>query len=161
MSAKAVVSSGWPVKAVDPPQLTTKHWLVAAVPSFGLLLAAILQLVSFNDFKEVLNSQGLPGSTAWAVVIIFAELWGAAGFLKWRLSVGFRLVSYAMAVAAALFWFIHNLQLVASGAADHLDNSGFFGSYLAQQPGWWTVLEVSIFLFWVIYEIAFLRDHSK
>jgi hypothetical protein len=161
MSAKKVASSGWPVRAVDPPQLTTKHWLVAAIPAFIMLLAAILQLISFNDFKEVLDSHGLPGPSAWAVVIIFAELWGAAGLFKWRLSTGFRLVSYAMTIAVAVFWFVHNLQLIATGAADHLDNSGFFGRFLAQQPGWLTVLEVSGFLFLVVYEISFLRDNTR
>jgi phosphatidylserine synthase len=161
MSAKKVASSGWPVRAVDPPQLTTKRWSIAAIPAFILLIAAILQLISFNDFKEVLSSHGLPGPAAWAVAIIFAELWGAAGFFKWRLSVGFRAVAYTMAVLVAMFWFVHNLQLLATGAAEHLDNSGFFGRFLAQQPGWWTVAEVTVLLFWVLYEVGHLRDNQN
>jgi hypothetical protein len=45
MSAKNVRSSGWPVKAVDPPVLTTAQWVLAAVPGVVLLVAAILQLM--------------------------------------------------------------------------------------------------------------------
>jgi hypothetical protein len=161
MSAKNVRSSGWPVKAVDPPVLTTAQWILAAIPGVVLLVAAILQLISFSDFTDALSAMGLPGPTAWAVCIILAELWGAAGFFKWRLSVGFRLVSYTMAVAVAGFWFVENLQLVSNGLAKQLDNSGFFGRFLAQKPGWWTVVEVSVFLFWVVYEVGLMQDNQQ
>jgi hypothetical protein len=161
MSAKKTESSGWPVKAVDAPKMSTKEWILVAIPGLVLLVTAVLQLISFSDFKEALDSMGLPGPTAWAVAIIFAELWGAAGFFRLRLSVGFRLVSYTMALAACLFWFIENLQLISNGVGEQLHNSGFFGRFLAQQPGWWTALEVAIVLFWVIYAIEFLLDRQQ
>jgi len=160
MSAQRVRSSGWPVKAVDPPTLTTAQWVLAAIPAVVLLIAAILQLVSFSDFVDALSAMGLPGPTAWAVCIILAELWGAAGFFKWRLSVGFRLVSHTMAVLAAGFWFIEGLQLVSNGLNDQLTNSAFFGRFLTQQPGWWTVVEVTILLFWVIWAVELLQDNA-
>jgi hypothetical protein len=160
MSARSVRRSGWPVKAVDPPALTKTEWILAAVPAVVLLVAAILQLISFSDFTDALSAMGLPGPTAWAVCIILAELWGAAGFFKWRLSTGFRLVSHALAVAVAGFWFIENLQLVSNGLGAQLDNSGFFGRFLAQKPGWWTVAEVTVFLFLVVYKVGLLQNNA-
>lgn len=158
--AKRAQNSGWPVKAVDAPRLSNAEWLAAAVPALLLLVAAILQLISFADFRDFLGNSGLSAPTAWAIGIIVAELWGAAGFFKWRLSVGFRAVSYAAAVLAAGFWFVYNLQLVSNGTADQLSNSGFFGRFLQQTPGWWTVVEVSIFLFWVVYKVGLLRNNQ-
>jgi hypothetical protein len=161
MSAKKTEASGWPVKAVGPPKLSVKEWVLVAVPGLVLLATAVLQLISFNEFKDALGSMGLPGPRAWAVAIILAELWGAAGFFRLRLSVGFRLVSYTMALAACLFWFIENLQLISNGMNEQLDNSGFFGRFLAQQPGWWTALEVVVLLFWVIYAIELLLSRRQ
>jgi hypothetical protein len=155
--ANRAQSKGWPVKAVDAPRLSTTEWVLSAVPAVVLLVAAILQLISFADFRDILGGFGLPGPTAWAVCVIIAELWGVAGFFKWRLSVGFRAVSHTMAVLAAGFWFVENLQLVSNGMGNQLNNSGFFGRFLAQQPGWWTVVEVSIFLFWVVYKVELLQ----
>jgi hypothetical protein len=97
MTARRVRSSGWPVKAVDAPAISTLEWGLAAVPAVVLLAMAILQLISFADFRDILSSMGFAGPTVWAVCIIIAELWGAAGFFKWRLSTAFRNVSYAMA----------------------------------------------------------------
>jgi hypothetical protein len=160
MSAQRVRSSGWPVKAAAPPVLTTRQWVLAAVPGVVLLIAAILQLVSFSDFVDALDSMGLPGPRAWAVCIILAELWGAAGFFMWRLSAGFRLVSNTLAVAVSLFWFVENLQLVSNGVGAQLDNSGFFGRFLTQSPGWWTVLETTVLLFWVVHKVGLMRDST-
>lgn len=160
MSAKKANTSGWPVKAVDAPKLSNAQWALAAVPGVLLLVAAILQLISFADFRDNLGAMGLPGPTVWAICVIIAELWGAAGFFRLRLSYGFRLVSYGMAVLAAGFWFVENLQLTSNGVGEQLSNSGFFGRFLAQSPGWWTVVEVSIFLFLVVYKVGLLRDNQ-
>jgi hypothetical protein len=161
MSAKKVESAGWPVKAVDPPALGRAQWIWAGIPGVVLLVAAVLQLVSFADFRDALSDMGLPGPTAWAVAVIVAELWGAASLFKLRLSVGFRLVSYTMALAAALFWFVENLQLISNGVGGQLNNSGFFGRFLTQKPGWWTVIEVTVLLFWVIYAVELMLDSRQ
>jgi hypothetical protein len=158
MSAKRDRSSGWPVKAVAPPALTTAQWILVAIPGIVLLVAAVMQLANFADFADALSAMGLPGPTAWAVCVILAELWGAAGFFMWRLSIGFRLVAYTMALAAALFWFIESVQLVTNNVGPKLDSNGFFGRFLNQKPSWWTVLEATILLFWIIYSIGLMRD---
>jgi hypothetical protein len=62
-----------------------------------------------------------------------------------------------MAVLVSGFWFIENLFLVTSDTAKAAGNSGFFGKYLSQTPGWWTVVEVTIFLFWIVYAAELLK----
>jgi hypothetical protein len=158
MSAQSDRASGWPVKAVAPPKLTKTQWVIVAVPGIVLLAAAVLQLLNFADFTDSLSAVGLPGPTVWAVCVILAELWGAAGFFMWRLSVGFRYVAYTMALAVALFWFVESLQLVTNNLAHQLDNNAFFGKLLKQEPGWWTVLEATLLLFWVLYAVRLMRD---
>ena len=52
--------------------------------------------------------------------------------------------------------------LYSGGAAGQLPNSGFFGNYLDQSPGWWTVVEATIMLFWVVYATeAISRSKSR
>ena len=148
----------WRVEAVDPPVLTNEQWGAASLLGVLFLVMAILQLISFSDFKGILSGMGMHSGTAfWAIVIIIAELWAAAGLFKWRLSHAFRMVSAGLAVLVSGFWFLMNLQQVANGNGDALHNSGFFGRFLAQTPGWWTVLEVTILLFWTLWAIELFK----
>jgi hypothetical protein len=155
---KASTTSKWPVQAIDPPKLSDVEWGVSSLLGLIFLVMALLQLASFSDFKDQLNVMGFSGPSAWAVFIILAELWGAVGFFKLRLSYGFRLVSHALAVAVAGFWFINTLQLVAGGT--HVNSNGLFGRFLTQQPGWWTVVEVTVLLFWTVHKVGLLQDKA-
>lgn len=154
MSAADETKSSWGVETVEPPKLTDTQWNLTGLLGIILILMAILQLVSFGSFKDWLGQVGLSGPTVWAILIIIAELWGAAAYFKVRLSPLFRAVSSLLAMLAAGFWFVENLQLIAGGAAGQLDSSGFFGHYLNQSPGWWTALEVTVLLFWTIYSVG-------
>lgn len=160
MSSAKISSSGWDVEAAEPPALTDTQWNIAGLLGIVLAVMAILQLISFGSFKEWLDEVRLAGPTAWAIAIIVAELWGAAAFFKLRLSPLFRLISAGLALLVAGFWFVENLQLIAGGAAGQLTSSGFFGGYLSQSPGWWTVVEVSIFLFWTVYAVGLTMPKS-
>lgn len=134
------------------PKLTDQQWNTAMVLGVVLLVMAVLQVVSFSQFKNTLDSIGLTSSPAlWAVLILVAEVWGSLGFFKIRLNILGRSLSTFFALAAASFWFYENLKLVSQGMTNQLTNSGFFGRYLHQAPGWWTVIEVTVFLFWVLY----------
>jgi hypothetical protein len=161
MSAKKVQKKGWPVKASAPPKLSNTHWGLSTVVGLVLLVMAVLQLISFADFRDALDTSGLPAPTVWAVCVIVAELWGSVGFFRIPLSFLFRQVSYTMAVLAAGFWFIYNIQLVAgANQFSPVDNSAFFGRFLQQTPGWWTVLEATVLLFAVVYKVGLLRDNQ-
>jgi hypothetical protein len=156
MSARTT-NLNWNVAVTDPPKLVTWQWWLSGLIGVVLLIAAVLQLISFSDFRDNLGQMGLPGPTAWAVCIILAEIWGAATFFRLRLSYAFRAFSVALAVLVSGFWFVEHLQLISSGKAEHMTNSNFFGRFLAQQPGWWTVIEVSVMLFLVIWFLDVAR----
>ncbi len=160
MPANKVQTKGWPVKAVSPPRVSDALWMLAAIPGAILIVMAVLQIISFTDYKNALRASGLHAAAVWGLVIIICELWGAVGFYKLRLSLGFRYVSYVLALFAVSFWFVDNLQWVTNNSSG-LPNSGFFGRFLTQTPGWWTVVQVSIFLFWVLYTIKLLRDNQQ
>jgi len=150
-------TKGEGVEAVDPPMLTSEHWSLVSLLGVIFLVMAVLQLISFSDFKDVLERMGLASGATWGVCLIIAEIWAAAGLFKWRLSPMFRMASASLAVLVSGFLFIENLQAVANGTAKNLQNSGFFGRFLHQTPGWWTVIEVTILLFWVLYAIDLFR----
>lgn len=160
MSAKKNTAKPQRVKALPPPNVSNKVWFWSSLAGAVLILMALLQLISFSDFKDALEVTGVSGAGFWGIIIILAELWGAAGFFKAPLSFLFRRVSYTLAILVAGFWFVNNLQLVA-GAASSTTNSAFFGRFLSQSPSWWTVIEVSILLFWVSHKVHLLLNSSQ
>lgn len=148
-----VALSEWRAGNVEHPNLTDQQWNMSSLLGIVLIVMAVLQIISFAAFKNWLGDVGFSGTAVWAAVIIIAELWGAAGFFKLKLNPVFRWASNLMAVLASGFWFVENLRLVSAGASAELANSGLFGRYLPQHPGWWTVIEVSILLLWVVYSL--------
>jgi len=138
-------------------ELRQTHWNILAIPAIALAVMAVLQIISFGKFKDWLDSIRVGWPAAVAVVLIIAELWGAASLLQLNWNRMVRFIGLTLAVLVSGFWFIENLQLAANGGAGQLPNSGFFGKYLTQSPGWWTILEVSILLFWVIYAAELLK----
>lgn len=156
MSAKSNLTN-WSARALNPPKLTDQQWGVIGIAGVVLIVMAICQIVSFNDFSDILLGLGLSGPNVWAAIIIVAELWGSAMFFKIRLSSAFRMVSAIAAVLASGFWFVMNVNLISDGLSSSAQNSGYFGSYLAQSPGWWTVIEATALLLWVVYNLDLMR----
>lgn len=151
---------GW-TEMVDPPKLTTRQWNIAGLVGVVLIVMALLQAIGFGDFRDYLESIGLGAPAVWAVGIIVAELWAASGFFRLPLMTGFRIVGALLAIAVAGFWFVENLRLVSDGAAGDLASSGFFGRFLEQSPGWWTVTEVTALLVLVVYSLRLTTRWSK
>jgi hypothetical protein len=139
------------------PDLSQRHWNMLAIPAVVLAVMAILQIISFGKFKDWLDEIRVGWPAVVAVVIIIAELWGALSLLQLNMNRMMRFAGLSLAVLASGFWFIENLQIASSGGAGQLPNSGLFGKYLSQSPGWWTILEVSILLFWVVYSAELLK----
>ena len=144
------------------PSLTDGQWNMAMAAGVILMVMAVLQVIGFSDFKDTLNGIGLTSNPAlWAVLILVAEVWGALGFFKIRLNNLGRMLSGLFALSVSFFWFYESLKLVSEGLAGQLTNSGFFGKYLQQSPGWWTVLEASVFLFWILYVVKLTWAKNK
>jgi hypothetical protein len=144
---------GW-TQMADPPKLTSTQWNIAGFTGVILIVMAVLQLIGFGDFKDWLASMGLDAPAVWAVGLILAELIGALAFFKLPILSGMRLLSGALAVLVAGFWFVQNLRLVSDGASNQLASSGYFGKFLNQAPGWWTVIEATAFLALVVYCVS-------
>jgi hypothetical protein len=139
------------------PELNQNQWNMLAIPAAILAVMAILQLISFGKFKDWLDGVGIGWSAVVAVVIIIAELWGAASLLRVPMSAMVRFFGLFLSVAATSFWFVENLYLVSRNSASVAQSSGYFGRYLTQTPGWWSVIEISILLFWIIYAAELLK----
>lgn len=135
----------------NTPELNQMQWNLLAIPAAVLAVMAVLQIISFGKFKDWLDSIGVGWPAVVAVVLIIAELWGAVSLLRVPLNSMMRFVGLSLAVLAVSFWFIENLYVVSNGVAERLANSDFFGKYLSQTAGWWTVIEVTILLFWLVY----------
>ncbi len=150
--AAQVQLKGWTEMAA-PAKLSNQQWNVTGLLGVVLIVMAILQVIGFSDFKDWFDSLGFGAPSLWAVVLIVAEVWAALGFFKLKLMNGFRAISMILAILVGGFWFVENLRLVSEGKAGQLMNSGFFGKYLHQSPGWWTVIEVTVFLFWIVYSL--------
>src|SRR3989338_1764107 len=148
----------WSQTFANPPKLNQQATINVGLLSVIFLVMVVLQLASFNDFKFALGGLGITSSPeTMAVILIVAEVWAALGFLKIRLHGLIRFFSGFFAVFAAGFWFLASAQIVTSLNVSQIFNSGFFGKYLAQQPGWWTILEASVFLFWVVYALRLAK----
>jgi len=134
------------------PKLNDRQWQLSTLVGVVFLVMALLQVIGFSDFKNALDGIGLSSSpTLWAVLIIVVEVWGSLSFFKIRLNNLGRTLSNWFALLVSGFWFYETLKLVSEGAAGQLPNSGFFGKYLQQSPGWWTVVEASALLAFVLY----------
>jgi len=138
------------------PEATAAQWNLLAIPAAVLVVMAILQVVSFGRFKDWIDSINIGWPAVVAVVIIIAELWGALSLLRTPINNMMRFFGISLAVTVTGFWFVENLYL-ASSSGGQLPSSGFFGKYLNQQPGWWTVVEMTIMLFWIVYAAELLK----
>lgn len=154
----------WPVKAVAPPNLTPRQWWLSHLLALIFLAAAILQLINFHDFADNFGALAYPTANLWAGAIIFVELMAAFGFLRVRQSWGFRAVTNYLAVIGGLFWLVNSLRTLSNfdGASIDIDGrsavvSNFFGRYLTQAAGWWTVIEATVFLLLVLYTVEIMR----
>jgi hypothetical protein len=139
------------------PDLSQRSWNMLALPAVVLAVMAVLQIISFGKFKDWVDEIRVGWPAVVAVAIIVAELWGALSLLQINMNSMMRFLGVSLAVLVSGFWFIENLQVASSGGAGQLPNSGFFGKYLSQSPGWWTIVEVTILLFWIVYAAELLK----
>ncbi|HET7528645.1 MAG TPA: hypothetical protein VFJ84_00230 [Candidatus Saccharimonadales bacterium] len=153
-------SSNWSGGS-STPDLSPASWNVLAIPAAVLVVMAILQIISFGKFSDFLGNINVGWSTGTAIILIIAELWGAVSLLRVPMNALVRFVGVTLAVLVTGFWFIENAFLVTSDTARALGNSGYFGKYLSQTPGWWTVVEVSVMLFWIVYSAELLKWRER
>ncbi len=138
-------------KAETPPKQTDQEWFFTSLLGLLFVVMAILQLASFNDFKDALSNTGFSNPTTWGTLIIAIELWASAAFFKLRLSTAFRRASGFFALVVSGFWFYESIRVVSDGMT--LTNSGYFGRFLALSPDLWTTLAASVVLAWTLWAV--------
>lgn len=148
----------WAIESKKPPKLEEQQWNLIGLLGIVFLIMALLQLWSFTNFKDWLSASGMSGAASWAVLIILFELLAAIGLFKVGLSYMARVVTVCAVVLASGFWFIDTIRLVSGSYVDILKNSGFFGRFIQQTPGWWTIIEVTLLLTWSMYAVGLFKD---
>lgn len=138
------------------PAINASSWNWLAVPAAVLAVMAILQIISFGKFKDWLDSVRIGIPVVTAILIIIAELWAAVSLLRIPMPAIWRFLGISLGVLVVGFWFVENLYF-ATSTGGQLPSSGYFGKYLNQQPGWWTIIEATIMLFWVIYAAELMK----
>lgn len=145
--------SRWSRVYNTPAKLNQNQTVAVNALVILFLVMAVLQLASFNEFKAALESLGLNnGTDAWAVVVVIAEVWAALGLVAIRMNGLLRAAGRMFAVFASGFWLVLTLQAVV-GTDEQVANNAFFGKYLTHQPGWLTVVGVSLVMYWTVWAL--------
>lgn len=155
--ATTKTSKHWSAQAMEPPTITQPEWNLTMLLGLVFIVMAILQIVGFSGFKDALGAMGLQSPATWGVVLIILELWAASAFFKLRLSMAFRMASSLFALLVSGFWFYETVRLVGADLTTNATNVGYFGRYLVQSPGWWTVIEATVVLFWTFWAVSLTR----
>jgi len=82
----------------------------------------------------------------------------AIGLFKIGLSYVARVITATAVVLTSSFWFIETIRLINGSYVDTLKSSGYFGRFLQQAPGWWTIVEATILLAWSMYAVNLFKD---
>ena len=114
---------------------------VAIFYAIIIVVFAVAQLFTYDEFPALMISLGLPGGEQFSVflaaLLVSAEVFALPFLLRMPLSWAFRYFSMGCGWLVAGIWlFITTSLAVQDGLAD---NIGFLGSAVAVMPGWWAV----------------------
>lgn len=114
---------------------------VAYFYAFILVLFAVCQLFSFDDFLKLLASFSLPGGKATAYLVgsllVSAEVLSLPFLLGMSSSWLMRIISMVLSWIVPALWI-----LVASWlnyTVNSITNIGFLGTVVKLMPGWWAI----------------------
>lgn len=114
---------------------------IALVYASILVVFAVTQLFSFDQFLVVVRDFALPGGKPGAyflaTVIVIAEVFALPFLLRMQVSVAMRYLSMAMGWLVALLWIGVTVWLVATNS--NVTNLGMFGDVVSFIPGWLSV----------------------
>jgi hypothetical protein len=107
-----------------------------------LVIFAVAQLFTFDDFQNLIDSFWLPGGAPVAYFlsgfIVVAEVFALPFLLRMRVSPLMRYVSMFLGWFVPLFWLCISLWLQLTVNA--VNNVGMVGTVAKLMPGWWAVL---------------------
>ena len=127
------------VPAQEPRSSESKK--IAILYACILVVMAVTQLFTFDDFLVYFQSFGLPLSTeltyALLPTLIVAEVFAIPFLLRMRLSPAFRCVSMFFGWLVAVIWILLTFWLAST--ATQVSTVGFLGTLVDLTPGWWAV----------------------
>jgi hypothetical protein len=130
------------VQSTAAPHPRTKNIRSVSLFFAGLLiLMAVAQLFTFEDFPAIITQMQLPGGELFspirAAFIAVLEIAALPFLLSMRLSPLARAVSMFASWAVAVAWLVASLW--TNIVLQNTINSGFLGATLSITSGWWTV----------------------
>jgi len=135
MSIFPKVSTPTVPKTANVKQIAT---LYAAI----LIIFALAQLFTFEDFIKLIQSYQLPGGLTLAYFlasfIVVVEIFALPFLLRMRVSPLFRVLSMVCGWLASALWLKLGLWLTFTD--NTVSNVGFLGTAVQLTPGWWNVL---------------------
>jgi hypothetical protein len=106
-----------------------------------LVVMAVAQLFSFDQFLKLVASFDFPGGARYAYFItsflVVAEVFALPFLLRMPLSPAFRWLSMVLGWLAALIWTQLTIWLVVKDS--FANNVGFLGTVVNLMPGWWAI----------------------
>ena len=108
----------------------------------GLLVVfAVTQLFTFDEFLEYFPSLGLPFGAgfvySFAAIIVASEVFAIPFLLRMSLSPAFRWLSMLLGWFVPLFWFFISIWIISTSPA--IESVAFIGGLAELPPGWWAV----------------------
>jgi len=148
--------------------LVIKKSQIAYFYAFILMVFALAQLFTFDEFLQSINSLGAHiepiVSNLLGVLIVVSEVFALPFLIDMKLSTPVRAIGRVFGVLAPLIWLKLSLWSVLTGIT--VKNLGILGDKFQLAPGWWAVA-LSIFLLamaiWINFETNWLprKTHNK
>lgn len=130
------------VKTTPAPKPRTRDArMVAYFYAFILVVFALAQLFTFDEFSKLLEGFGIPGGVPVAHLVagmmVVSEVFALPFLLGMSLSPLMRFVSMGLGLLVPIGWFKLSLGVVLTDNA--VSNIGFLGTKVSLMPGWWAV----------------------
>ena len=114
---------------------------IATLYAVILMVMAVAQLFTFDEFLKLMTSFGFPGGIQYAhfitAFLVVAEVFALPFLLRMPLSPAFRWLSMILGWFVALIWAMLTIWVVTQ--ASTINNVGFLGTAVHLVPGWWAV----------------------
>lgn len=130
-----------PNTTLAPVPKTKDVQRIAVFYAVILVVMAVAQLFTFDEFLKLVGSFGFPGGIQLAHIttafLVVAEVFALPFLLRMPLSPAFRWLSMILGWLVALIWTLLSLWLVTHGSI--VSNVGFLGTVVDLMPGWWAL----------------------
>lgn len=133
--------STFPKTTFATPPKTNDVQRVAILYAVILVVMAVAQLFTFDEFLKLVTSFGLPGGIRSAYFLgsflVVTEVFAIPFLLRMHLSTAFRWLSMICGWLVPIIWTILTVWIVMHDMG--VSNVGFLGTTISLTPGWWAI----------------------